>query len=83
MLYEYQNTGLTKFAFCKLLILKDCGFEDQSCGKNKKMSHKKEKRDQGPALQIKLSTGSSVADYKKKSIGKKFHVNVVGARIAG
>jgi hypothetical protein len=47
------------------------------------MSHKKEKRDQGPALQIELSTGLSVADYKKKSIGKKFHGNVVGARIAG
>jgi hypothetical protein len=23
ILYEYQNKGLTKFAFCKLLILKD------------------------------------------------------------
>jgi hypothetical protein len=23
ILYEYQNTGLTKFAFCKLMILKD------------------------------------------------------------
>jgi hypothetical protein len=69
-LYEYQKKGLMKFAFCKLLILKDGVIDDQS-GKNEKRALKEEKRDQGPALQMEFSTELIMTDYKEKSIGKR------------
>jgi hypothetical protein len=73
-LYEYQNKGLTKFAFCKRLILKGAILVVWDCQQPKLLPEKRKagpfgsaQDKQAPALQAWLSTGLGVLQNMEKS----------------
>jgi hypothetical protein len=73
-LYEYQNKGLTKFAFCKRLILKGAILVVWDCQQPKLLPEKRKagplgsaQDKQAPARQTQLSTGLSMPQNRGKS----------------